>query len=179
MHGYMISKIIGDIIGPFRCMHWGALYPLLGRLEQTGMVRALVAEEGAEGHKRKVYAITDAGRERLREHLLDTHHHLAEYDSIFAHKVGLFSQLSAEERVRLSRHYAVYTQRNIDHLEHERSDLLENAATLLGDEQLHDILAVMAHRIQYWEHERAWAEELIEQQLPEGDRIDGTTRISS
>ena len=38
MHGYLIAKIIGDIIGPYRRLQWGALYPLLARLEREGLI---------------------------------------------------------------------------------------------------------------------------------------------
>lgn len=164
MHGYMIAKVIGDIIGPFRCLQWGALYPLLNRLEHEGLIEAVEDTRPVDGRSRRVYAITDAGRRRLHEHIMDTEHHLGEYDSLFASKVALFSQLTPQERLHLSRHYAVYAQQNLDHMERERRDLLENASTVLSPEQIADITKVMAHRITYWERERAWAEELIAQQ---------------
>jgi DNA-binding PadR family transcriptional regulator len=165
MHGYLIAKIIGDIMGPFRCLQWGALYPLLTRLEQEGLITAVQEYPAPEGGRpRKVYAITEAGRQRLHEHLMDTEKHQSEYDTVFAHKVALFSQLTPEERLQISRHYSVYAQRNLDHLRHERRDLLDNVSSVLSEEQLRDIVAVMDHRIEYWERERAWAEELITRQ---------------
>lgn len=162
MHGYLIAKIIGDIIGPYRRLQWGALYPLLARLEREGLIctDCTGCAEG-DGRTRKTYAITEAGRKRLRRSLLDTEHHLGEYDVLFGLKVALFSQLRPEERLHLARHYAVYTQQNIDHLEHERDDLTTER-TGLDPEQLEDILVCMDHRIEYWRSERAWAEELIE-----------------
>ena len=161
MHGYMIAKILGNIMGPFRQVQWGALYPLLNRLEGEGLIRAEECSEGGE-RSRKVYAITDAGRERLHEHLMDTERHLGEYDAVFAHKVAHFWQLQPQERLYLSRHYAVYAQQNITHMQRKRHDLLESA-THLGEDQRADILAVMEHRIEYWRAEMAWAEELIAQ----------------
>jgi DNA-binding PadR family transcriptional regulator len=162
-HGYLIAKVVSDIIGPCRRVQWGALYPILNRLEQEGLIRA--ADEGVpeEGRPRKVYAITARGRERLHELLMDTTRHLGEYDSVFAHKVGLFSQLEPDERRYLIRHYLVYAQQHVDHLEHESRDLRERAAH--GEVlQVDDILVVMAHRIDYWKRERAWAEELLARQ---------------
>lgn len=163
MHGYMIAKIIGDVIGPFRRVQWGALYPVLNRLEQKGLIRTVECSAQGEARGRKVYAITEAGRRRLHQHLMNTELHAGEYDSVFAHKVSLFSELTPAERLSLARHYAVYAQQNVDHLERERRDLEEREPAPLTPEQLHDIFAVMEHRIEYWCHERRWAESLIDE----------------
>lgn len=163
-HGYMIAKVIDHIIGPFRRAQWGALYPVLSRLEEEGLIEAVDTPEPSEGRQRKVYAITMTGRARLHEHLMDTEHHLAEYDQLFVHKVGVFSQLAPDERLYLCRHYAVYAQQNIDHLERKRREFVEAAPAHLNPEQMDDILTVMEHRIAYWHMERAWAERLIERQ---------------
>lgn len=166
MHGYLIAKILGDILGPFRRMQWGALYPLLGRLERDGLV---VASDmvGDDGRCRKVYAITDAGRDRLHRSLMDTEKHLGDYDTLFALKVSLFSHLTPEERTRLARHYAVHAQHNIDHLAREREDFScgdsSRSDRSLAPEEIEDIRAVIDHRLEYWEAERTWAEALMEQ----------------
>ena len=166
MHGYMIAKIIGGIMGPFRQAQWGALYPVLNRLLHDDLIRAEDGEECDDGRSRKVYAITDAGRARLREHLLDTERHLGDYDAVFEHKVAMFHTLSREERIYLARHYAVYAQQHIAHIERKLAEL--TAASHLTAEQKHDVHVVMDHRLRHWEQERAWAEELITgQQLQE------------
>ncbi|HLJ66967.1 MAG TPA: PadR family transcriptional regulator [Chloroflexota bacterium] len=161
MHGYMIAKIIGNIMGPFRQAQWGALYPVLNRLMQEGLIRAEEDEVCEDGRSRKVYAITDTGMARLHEHLLDTEHHLGEYDTVFAQKVVFFHLLSREERLYLVRHYVVYAQQHIAHLERKCQEL---EAFPVPPEQKPGILAVMRHRRRYWEQERAWAEELIKDQ---------------
>ena len=157
MHGYMIAKIIGHIDGPFRQMQCGTLYPILSRLAAEGLIRAEEAAEDGDGRTRKVYAITEAGRARLHDLLLDTEHHTGDYATIFAHKVALFSELRPEERLHLSRHYVVYAQQHIDHLERKRRDM----AISLPDERMRDVLSVFDHRTEYWKRERAWAEQLI------------------
>jgi DNA-binding PadR family transcriptional regulator len=118
---------------------------------------------GDDGRPRKVYAITEAGRERLHRLLMDTEKHLGEYDILFSLKVMLFWQLTAEERVRLARHYFVHAQHNIDHLEHEREDF-DCGKVHLSAAEIEDIRTVIDHRLEYWRTERAWAEQLIEQQ---------------
>src|SRR5215472_4008569 len=37
-HGYLIAKIINDMIGPFARLSNGRLYPLLAKLEQEGLI---------------------------------------------------------------------------------------------------------------------------------------------
>jgi hypothetical protein len=90
---------------------------------------------------------------------MDTERHVGEYDSVFPHKVTLFSQLKPEERLHLARHYAVHAQQNIDHLERKRDDLTRNP--LLTPEHRADVILVMDHRIEHWRHELAWAEQLL------------------
>ncbi len=160
MHGYMIAKIIGRIDGPVRQLQWGTLYPILSRLEAEGLIRVEETVEDGDGRTRKVYAITEAGRARLHDLLLDTEHHAGDYATIFAHKVALFSELKAEERLHLSRHYAVYAQQQIDHLERSRREFSTGLQSL-SDERMRDVLTVMDHRFEYWKNERAWAEQLI------------------
>ncbi len=157
MHGYMIAKIIGNIDGPVRQMQCGTLYPILSRLEAEGLIRAEESAQDGDGRTRKVFGITEAGRARLHDLLLDTEHHTGDYATIFGHKVALFSELEPEERLHLSRHYAVYAQQHIDHLERKRRDI----SVSLPDERRWDVLAVFDHRTEYWKHERAWAEQLI------------------
>lgn len=62
-HGYALSQRIAELdLGTIR---GGALYPVLARMEGEGLVEARwTAGQGGPG--RKVYRLTDAGRERLR-----------------------------------------------------------------------------------------------------------------
>jgi DNA-binding PadR family transcriptional regulator len=101
LHGYELRKRLGDLIGLRLAISFGSLYPALSRLEKQGLVRAvsskpvaalprspmsgsLVGELAAFGAQRravtgsargtrgkKVYGITDAGRQRLVEMLAD------------------------------------------------------------------------------------------------------------
>jgi DNA-binding PadR family transcriptional regulator len=159
MHGYMIAKIIGNVIGPFRHVQWGALYPVLSRLVQEGLIQAEESDEQEDGRPRKVFSITESGRVRLHEHLMDTERHLGDYSGVFSHKVALFHQLTPDERLFLSHHYLVHAQQHIAHLERKLVELESNPA--LSDVQRADIRTVMDHRVSFWQAERSWAEQLI------------------
>src|SRR5690606_12936057 len=98
LHGYELRKRLGDLRGLRLAISFGSLYPALGRLERAGFVKAVTSEartptapmsgslvgelaafraqrraaaggRGARG--KKVYGITDAGRQRLIELLTD------------------------------------------------------------------------------------------------------------
>jgi DNA-binding PadR family transcriptional regulator len=101
LHGYELRKRLGDLLGLRLAISFGSLYPALGRLEKASLVKvvssrpaparppapmsgSLVGElaafraqrraatgsgRGARG--KKVYGITDAGRQRLIEMLSD------------------------------------------------------------------------------------------------------------
>ncbi|MET9669544.1 PadR family transcriptional regulator [Streptomyces sp. NPDC006475] len=63
-HGYaLVQELAARGFGTIR---GGALYPVLGRLETDGVVEARW-EPGEGGPGRKVYRLTEAGRDRLRE----------------------------------------------------------------------------------------------------------------
>ncbi|WP_405062715.1 PadR family transcriptional regulator [Kribbella sp. NBC_01505] len=63
LHGYALIQRIAELgLGDIKA---GALYPVLGRMENGGLIEAnWVAGQGGPG--RKVYRLTDAGRERVR-----------------------------------------------------------------------------------------------------------------
>ena len=62
MHGYLLREIINLAIGPLRQMSWGALYPLLRRLEADALIEQSPEPSGSGDRPRKIYRITSAGR---------------------------------------------------------------------------------------------------------------------
>jgi PadR family transcriptional regulator PadR len=66
LHGYAVLLRIGQITGGALLIEQGALYPALYRLERQGLV---ATEWGVSENNRraKFYALTAAGRRRLRE----------------------------------------------------------------------------------------------------------------
>jgi len=64
-HGYQLALDVEERSeGAFRFNH-GTLYPILHRLEERGLVTGAWSEEDG-GRRRKSYALTPAGEERLR-----------------------------------------------------------------------------------------------------------------
>ena len=63
VHGYGVIARLRDDSGGFLAMPEGTIYPALHRLEAAGFVAS--ADEFVGGKRRRTYALTDAGVERL------------------------------------------------------------------------------------------------------------------
>lgn len=64
MHGYLLHDILTNVLGPWRRVSWGKLYPVLKHLEAVGFIEAVVPGV-SERRRKKVYAITAEGRARF------------------------------------------------------------------------------------------------------------------
>ena len=163
-HGYLIAHIINDIIGPYARMSNGRLYPLLARLEESGMIE--IDEEAArEQHGERTsrrYKITEIGRKRFHSLMMDTTSNPGEYQRFFLQKVSMFHTLQIAERLYLIDHYINYCQAHILHLTAEGEDLATgHYHRYEGDEWvLRSTLDVMGHMTDQWRLEVAWAQRL-------------------
>jgi DNA-binding PadR family transcriptional regulator len=165
-HGYLIAKIINDMIGPYATFSHGRLYPLLARLEQQGLIQVEQNVSVQQGDRQtRVYRITEAGRQRFHQLMMDTTSNLGEYREIFAHKVAGFGFLTLAERLQLIEHYIGYCKEHIQHIYREAEDLLRKAndnEALRSPERLEHILNVMYHWVEQWKLELCWAKQLRE-----------------
>ena len=116
-HGYLIAKIVQNILGPYGKISAGRLYPLLTKLEEDGLIKVEPVSEQQEHQLQRRshipsrrYRITEAGRKRLHALLMDTTSYLGEYQKVFLQKVAYFSFLQPEERLQLIEHYLGYCQ---------------------------------------------------------------------
>ena len=123
-HGYLIAKIINDIIGPYAKVSNGRLYPLLSRLEVEGLIEADDATvETHQGERRvRSYKITELGRKRFHQLMLDTTSNPGDYQRLFTHKVSAFHFLLSAERLYLIDHYINYCEAHVLHLRAEAAD---------------------------------------------------------
>ncbi|ACY14539.1 PadR family transcriptional regulator [Haliangium ochraceum] len=65
-HGYEIARYLEERSGGYFTMSYGALYPVLHRLEKEKLVSATWCEAGGT-RKKKVYTLTAKGQAALRE----------------------------------------------------------------------------------------------------------------
>ncbi len=177
-HGYLIAKIINDIIGPFARISYGRLYPLLAKLEENGLIAVEGEVREGKQHDRqlRIFSITHAGRMRFLLLMNDTSLYPGEYRKLFSYKVTAFSHISLADRLHLIDHYITYCQASIAHEQTEAEDMLLKAVQM--DEMYRDspdlahgfprltsysieaIVNVLQHSVDRWRLELEWARQL-------------------
>ncbi|MGZ4705722.1 MAG: PadR family transcriptional regulator [Acidimicrobiales bacterium] len=136
LHGYELKKQLAELVGARSGVSFGSLYPALARLEKGGAVKAVEAHTSdatipmtgalsgeiaafrarigrpAKGRRtKKVYGITELGRRRLGELLVDD----TTDDRTFAVQVAFCHSLQPEQRLSLfERRRTVLEQRLAD-----------------------------------------------------------------
>lgn len=167
-HGYLIAKIINDIVGPYARVSNGRLYPLLAKLEQDGFIR--FAEETAEEQPKSTrpvqsYDITEQGRERLYQLLMDVTSNPGDYQRIFQFKSAMFDHLSFGDRLKLIDHYIIYCRNNIFHIQNEKTDLEVNENIRSPMAPVARIVEMMSHRLKQWQLELDWVTSIREKEM--------------
>ena len=168
MHGYELSKQLNMLLGTFRALSYGTLYPCLNKLYAEG----LIAKEGEEratavasrsarparasgrppGRSKIVYRLTAEGKERLQD-LLGEAGPAAWEDDGFGVHFAFFGLTRADVRMRI--------------LEGRRSRLEERldsfrAAMSRTRERLDSYtLELQRHGLESVEREVRWLNELI------------------
>jgi DNA-binding PadR family transcriptional regulator len=175
LHGYELKKRLGELLPGRASISFGSLYPALARLEAQGAVKAveqrtsvpappmsgsLVGELAAfkarvresslvkGGRGKKVYGITDVGRERLVELLADPD---VSDDRAFTLRVAFARHL--DPAVRLE----VFERRRTELL--GRRDDLRRRATRRADRYLG---ALQERDADHLANDLAWLDRLIE-----------------
>ena len=152
LHGYLIAKITNDILGPYARLSSGRLYPLLAKLETAGLI--VVADDAApasDGRRQRRYAITDAGRQRVHELLMDTTSSLGDYQRIFWFKVPNLDLLTLEERLYLFDHYITYCQSHIFHYTAEIADMPAHHEHFREQTKYRQaVIEVLEHTLRRW-----------------------------
>jgi DNA-binding PadR family transcriptional regulator len=178
MHGYELRKQLTNVLGMFRALSYGSLYPCLHELLASG----LIAEEhdGAEppspartngtGRPRagrrslKVYRLTADGKERLQE-LLGEGGPATWDDDGFGVHFAFFGQTRADVRLRI-------LEGRRSRLE-ERMEAIRAAFTRTRERVDSYTLELHRHGLESVEREVRWLNELIasERQAGEQDNI--------
>ena len=169
-HGYLIASIINDMIGPYARISNGRLYPLLAKLEKSGLIAAYTEAPISQQSDRQLrsYQITEAGRKRFHELMMDTTSNPGEYQKIFMQKVSVLDFLKPSERLRLIDHYIIYCQAHLLHIPAEADDMVQESPTWgpeWGPTHSKAVLDVMQHMVDQWQLELNWAKALHEKEL--------------
>ncbi len=158
MHGYELRKRLNLVLGSFRALSYGSLYPCLrGLVERgwiTGAESVTSAERALASHRAKiVYQLTADGKEHLAE-VLASSGPAAWEDENFDVRFALFAQTDAATRLRI--------------LEGRRTRLTERLDTIRQSfartrERMDEYtLELQRHGLEQVEREVLWLDGLID-----------------
>ncbi|HEY6284721.1 MAG TPA: PadR family transcriptional regulator [Ktedonobacteraceae bacterium] len=182
IHGYLISKIINDIIGPIAKVSHGWLYPRLAKLEQEGLiVTSIEGDEGKQGERHlHTYQITEDGRKRFHQFMMDTTSNPGEYSKFFWQKVSYLEYLHPAERLHLIDHYINYCQTHILHLKAQAKNLVEGEVQYhaMDITQLEATLHILRRSTSHWQVDLECAISLREKEMAQALAEPSTTQIT-
>ena len=178
-HGYLLYEIIQRILGPFQRLSWGTLYPLIRRLEQQSLLTSQMAPPSASvsegrGPQRKVYLITEKGRERFFALMLDPGEHSRDYAELFTIKLSKFALLSATQQLVVLQQRHGYFATLRDYYIQGANQLTINHA--ISKEELPFLLQVPDYHIHKCNAELAWIESKMVSLAEKKERSDGETK---
>jgi len=100
MHGYQLSRELGDSLGGLWRVSYGSLYPTLRRLERDAAIESEAGDvRGAR--RKKVYRITSKGEQIFLELLQESPQDTQTEDARFRMRLAFFRYLPPETRIRL------------------------------------------------------------------------------
>ncbi len=125
LHGYRLTKLLELFMGSCISVNYGAIYPLLRRLEQRGHISSLSIQKGEAGPSRVIYQITPQGRERWLTLMLEKHRESwVNSRARFMVKLCFFGDLTPEQRLLLLRQRWEQCQARLTHLQAEETRAL-------------------------------------------------------
>lgn len=155
MHGYELRKRLSGVLGPFRALSYGTLYPCLRQLLGSGAIAAQDDADaaGAARRGRIVYELTPAGHERFQTLVTDAGPTSWD-DESFGVRFAFFARTDAGVRLRV--------------LEGRRGRLVERldaiGASLTRSRERADAytLELQRHGLESVQREVRWLTELID-----------------
>jgi DNA-binding PadR family transcriptional regulator len=115
-YGYLLREILGRLLGPFRQISWGVLYPLIRHLQREGFI--VLDEKTSTGQiesiqgnqQRKQYRITEAGQRRFLALMLEIGDYSADYHELFLIKLNNLDHLTRDQQLTILWHYREFLQ---------------------------------------------------------------------
>jgi len=154
MHGYELNKRLKSVLGPFRAISYGTLYPCLNALQASGHITTddSASEVGAGRRKKTTYKLTAEGKERLQEQLAEGGPSAWD-DESFGVRFAFFAQTDAQTRLRI-------LEGRRSRLEERQEHATSSMSTTRGRLDRYT-LELQRHGLESVEREVRWLNELI------------------
>lgn len=163
LHGYRLQSILSNVVGPIRQISWGVLYPLIRKLENEGLIEKATEETGGAGRPRKVYRITDAGRDRFHWLMTEPAEYTTDFENLFDIKLSNFHYMETEEQVHIMKQYEDYLRFLEHHFGVLKKEVVANDR--IPKEEKPYILRVFSHREHVLQADLAWIKQEIRETL--------------
>ncbi len=155
LHGYELRKRLASVLGPFRALSYGTLYPCLKHLSDQGWITQSTADtDGSSAGRRAriVYELTAAGKEHF-ETLVDEAGPTSWEDESFGVRFAFFARTPTEVRLRI-------LEGRRSRLE-ERLDAVSSSVTRNRERADQYTLELQRHGLESVQREVRWLNELI------------------
>src|SRR5262245_20301805 len=172
MHGYQLTREVGESLGGFWRVSYGSLYPTLKRLQADGAITAANPEgRPTGGRKKTVYEITPEGERLFLDLLQEAPQEGSSEDARFRVRLAFFRYLPPETRVRL-------LERRRDLLE-DRLSAMDESLRGARDRVDDYTLALMEHGRRATISDIDWLDGLIQAERSRGVATPGGRRRRS
>lgn len=118
-HGYRLQESLKHAVGPIRQISSGTLYPLISRMVKRGWIRPRPEGPQQGGRLRKMYEVTEAGRERFQELMREPLEYNMETELIFLFKMAYFQHVTKDVRIACLEQYREYLRYNLEYVKSE------------------------------------------------------------
>lgn len=158
MHGYELRKRLNAVLGAFRALSYGTLYPALKSLLSQDLIRELAADDGttpalAGKRARIVYELTADGKERFQT-LIRSPGPSAWEDETFDVHFAFFARTDAASRLQVLEGRRTRLQERLDGVRQSMARTRERLDSYTLELQQHGQESV--------EREVRWLTELID-----------------
>jgi DNA-binding PadR family transcriptional regulator len=172
MHGYELNKRLKGLLGPFRAISYGTLYPCLSAMQTAGFITSdeTASEIGPGRRKKTTYKLTAEGKERLGEQLAEGGPSAWD-DESFGVRFAFFAQTDADTRLRI-------LEGRRSRLEERQESATSSMTTTRGRIDSYT-LELQRHGLESVEREVRWLNELIATERAVAARPARTRRTST
>lgn len=164
-HGYQLQERLKRAVGPVRQISSGTLYPLLSRLVEHGWI-SLRLEEQEGGRARKIYKLTEAGRERFFELMASPLDYTSETELVFHFKMSNFPFVTKEVRLASLEQYLNYLQHNLKYVD---SVACMISSKKMGERKRVQVLRMLDHRKHVGLADAEWVTKELERMKSAGE----------
>ncbi|WP_426564209.1 PadR family transcriptional regulator [Angustibacter sp. McL0619] len=154
LHGYELRKRLATVLGPFRVLSYGTLYPCLKHLSDQGWITSAANDTDPVGGRRAriVYELTAAGKEHF-DALVDESGPTSWEDESFGVRFAFFARTPTEVRLRI-------LEGRRSRLE-ERLDSISTSVARSRERADQYTLELQRHGLESAQREVRWLNELI------------------